>query len=186
EPEVLWPLGTLPPGACKDICLVLAPTDEGDVKNCARVQFEHGQCVTTRIARAPPGVYFPPPKEKEPPVVVPPKEKPKEPPKVITPEDSKLTLKITGPQRQYANLPAKYQVTVTNTADTAAANVLVSVLLPEKAVLVSAGDNGRHQFGVVAWLIGDLPAGGSKTVQLTYRVPMAGEFCLKATALPEA
>lgn len=51
DPELLWRFGTLPAGACKEIVLVLAPTGAGDVQNCARVQFEHGQCVTTRIAR---------------------------------------------------------------------------------------------------------------------------------------
>jgi uncharacterized repeat protein (TIGR01451 family) len=51
EPELLWQLGTLAPGACCEICLVLAPTGAGDVKNCARVQFEHGQCVCTRVTR---------------------------------------------------------------------------------------------------------------------------------------
>lgn len=48
--EVLWALGTLEPGACCDLVLVLCPTGAGDVKNCARVQFEHGQCVTTHLA----------------------------------------------------------------------------------------------------------------------------------------
>jgi uncharacterized repeat protein (TIGR01451 family) len=52
EPELLWTLGTLDPGQCRDIVLVLAPTGKEDIKNCARVQFEHGQCVRTRIARA--------------------------------------------------------------------------------------------------------------------------------------
>jgi uncharacterized repeat protein (TIGR01451 family) len=56
EPELLWQLGTLSPGAVREITLVLAPTGAGDVKNCARVQFEHGQCVTTQIAR--PGIQL--------------------------------------------------------------------------------------------------------------------------------
>ncbi len=51
EPELLWQLGTLDAGASREIILVLAPTGQGDVTNCARVQFDHGQCVTTRIAR---------------------------------------------------------------------------------------------------------------------------------------
>jgi uncharacterized repeat protein (TIGR01451 family) len=51
EPELLWRLGTLAPCACREIVLVLEPTGAGDVKNCARVQFEHGQCVVTRLAR---------------------------------------------------------------------------------------------------------------------------------------
>jgi uncharacterized repeat protein (TIGR01451 family) len=50
DPELLWRLGTLEGGARREIVLVLAPTG-GDVTNCARVSFEHGQCVTTRVSR---------------------------------------------------------------------------------------------------------------------------------------
>jgi uncharacterized repeat protein (TIGR01451 family) len=51
DPELLWRLGTLEGCACREIVLVLSPTGAGDVDNCARVQLEHGQCVTTRISR---------------------------------------------------------------------------------------------------------------------------------------
>jgi uncharacterized repeat protein (TIGR01451 family) len=51
EPELTWRLGTLAGGACREIRLVLVPTGDGDVNNCARVQFEHGECVTTRVSR---------------------------------------------------------------------------------------------------------------------------------------
>ncbi len=51
DPELMWRLGTLDACACREIVLVLMPTGSGDVDNCARVQFEHGQCVTTRISR---------------------------------------------------------------------------------------------------------------------------------------
>jgi uncharacterized repeat protein (TIGR01451 family) len=51
DPELLWQLGTLEPGARREILLVLVPTGPGDLENCARVQFEHGQCVCTRIAQ---------------------------------------------------------------------------------------------------------------------------------------
>src|SRR5205085_594663 len=61
EPELHWALGTLPPGVCREIVLVLAPTDANDVKNCARVQFEHGQCVTTRVVRSVPVPVTPSP-----------------------------------------------------------------------------------------------------------------------------
>jgi uncharacterized repeat protein (TIGR01451 family) len=49
-PELEWKLGTLEGNAKKEILLVLEPTSGGDVNNCARVQFEHGQCVSTRVA----------------------------------------------------------------------------------------------------------------------------------------
>jgi uncharacterized repeat protein (TIGR01451 family) len=182
EPELAWTFGTLPPGACREISLVLAPTDTADVKNCARVQFEHGQCVVTRIAKSPPMVT-----EKEPPKVIPmdPAFDPKEPPKVIVPSDVKLGVKITGPAQQYANLPVKYQITVTNATNAVAENVLITAFLPEQSTFVEASDKGRFHFSQVAWLIGDVPAGASRTVQVVYKVPAAGEYCLKAMALPE-
>jgi uncharacterized repeat protein (TIGR01451 family) len=51
EPELQWKLGTLEPRGKKEIVLVLEPTGDGDVEDCARVQFEHGQCVRTRLGR---------------------------------------------------------------------------------------------------------------------------------------
>jgi uncharacterized repeat protein (TIGR01451 family) len=51
DPELVWRLGTLDGCARREIVLVLSPTGSGDVDNCARVQFEHGECVTTRISR---------------------------------------------------------------------------------------------------------------------------------------
>jgi uncharacterized repeat protein (TIGR01451 family) len=51
DPELIWELGTLEGCACKEIFLTLAPTGTDDVRFCARVQFEHGQCVTTQVAR---------------------------------------------------------------------------------------------------------------------------------------
>ena len=51
EPELVWNLGTLEACGCREIVLVLSPTGTGDIQDCARVQFEHGQCVTTRITR---------------------------------------------------------------------------------------------------------------------------------------
>ncbi len=51
EGDLLWRLGTLDACARREIVLVLSPTGTGDVNDCARVQFEHGQCVTTRVTR---------------------------------------------------------------------------------------------------------------------------------------
>lgn len=49
--ELSWQLGTLEAAVAREISLFLSPTGTGDIQNCARVQFEHGQCVTTRLAR---------------------------------------------------------------------------------------------------------------------------------------
>ncbi|MGF1582027.1 MAG: hypothetical protein ACFCD0_22095 [Gemmataceae bacterium] len=50
-PELVWQFGTLQGCCSKSIRLVLRPTGSGPVQNCARVSFEHGQCVTTQVAK---------------------------------------------------------------------------------------------------------------------------------------
>jgi uncharacterized repeat protein (TIGR01451 family) len=55
DPEPQWELQTLKPGERREIVLVLKPDGSGDVTNVARVRFEHGQGVTTRINR--PGLH---------------------------------------------------------------------------------------------------------------------------------
>lgn len=52
EPELVWELGTLEACTKKEIILILSPTGGGDVIDCARVQFEHGQCVCTKVPKA--------------------------------------------------------------------------------------------------------------------------------------
>lgn len=52
--DLLWELGTLKAGQHKEIVLAIKPAGSEDVQNRAYVQFEHGQKVTTRIAK--PGV----------------------------------------------------------------------------------------------------------------------------------
>jgi uncharacterized repeat protein (TIGR01451 family) len=49
DPELIWKLGTLSAGCKQEIALVLLPTTAGAIANCARVEFEHGQCTTTRV-----------------------------------------------------------------------------------------------------------------------------------------
>ncbi len=52
QPELEWRLGTVGPGVCREIVLVVAPGGQSEeVRSCARVQFEHGQCVCTKVLR---------------------------------------------------------------------------------------------------------------------------------------
>ena len=102
EPELLWRLGTLEPCACREIVLVLAPTGTGDVENCARVQFEHGECVRTHITGA-----------------------------AKPPAPAGLTLTKTGPAQALLYDVLTYRLTVTNGAGTAAAGVTLTDTLPE-------------------------------------------------------
>jgi len=50
--QIIWSFGTLKPGEKRQIELILKPkSDAKEVKNLAYVRFEHGEAVTTKIAR---------------------------------------------------------------------------------------------------------------------------------------
>jgi uncharacterized repeat protein (TIGR01451 family) len=194
EPELEWRLGTLKGGGCIDIDLVLAPTDLEDVRNCTRVSFEHGQCVTTRVAAA--GEQFPPPPGKVPEVVpIPKAPTEKEPATGKTPPEKKaaapadklpeLALSINGPKTQYLNLAARYFVTVTNKGKAAATNLLVDFTLADKTVFLKASDDGKYLLGKVAWVLGTLEPGASRDVVVELKSPVPGELCHKALALAD-
>jgi uncharacterized repeat protein (TIGR01451 family) len=52
QPELAWELGSLEPGARREIRLIIAPTGGGEIDNCVRVAFEHGVRLKTQLARA--------------------------------------------------------------------------------------------------------------------------------------
>jgi uncharacterized repeat protein (TIGR01451 family) len=176
----------------REIVLVLRPTSDEDVQNCARVQFEHGQCVTTRVSRAPAGADegmpgmapgttpMPPADGGLPPGVqpIPPEVKP-------LPGEAKLKIAISGPREQYLNYSARYEITVTNPGSGAATNVLVNGELPEGTKFVDASTGGKFLANQVAWLLGTLEAGASRAVSLTLRSDTVGEKCVRATVLAD-
>ena len=176
--ELEWRFGTMKGGGCHEILLVLQPTNDEDLRNCARVSFEHGQCVTTRLAKG--------------------GEKPSRPPQIVpetTPKDKaaqleieeahKLALEIVGPKKQYLNVSTRYNVTIFNKGKIAATNLLVDFTLADKAVFEKASDGGVHFQDMVAWKLGTLEPGTSKTVEVYLKSPKIGELCHKATALAD-
>ena len=187
EPELEWRLGTMKGGAVLDIRLVLQPLNREDVRNCTRVAFEHGQCVTTRLA-ALPGEVQPP--GGKPPEVVPgpktPAEKETVPGAAAVPQ---LTLTMEGPKTQYLNMATRYFLTVTNKGKAPATNLLVDCALAPKTSFVQASDGGKHlldnQVNKVAWLLGTLEAGASRSVVVALKTAQMGVLCHQATALAD-
>jgi uncharacterized repeat protein (TIGR01451 family) len=174
-PELQWDLGTLPPGAKQEIVLVLKAAGGADLTNCTRVQFEHGQCVTTRIAGSAP-VGEPPLEKKVPEKKVPEKK-----------GEAKLSLSMKGAEKQSIALPAKYVITVNNSGSAPATNVLITNKLPADMDFVSASEGGKFvkEANDVGWLLGTLEPGHSKTVEVVLRARAAGQICNKASAVAD-
>jgi uncharacterized repeat protein (TIGR01451 family) len=206
EPELQWQLGTIGAGAVREIILVLQPTNNEDIKNCARVQFEHGLCVVTRQAGLAPGqapgavlprvVPVPPPgTPPSPPPGTPPSPprpgpgtKPpvvKELPPVVDADAPRLALTMEGHPQQYVNLPSRYFLTVTNTSKFRATTILLRARLPEKTKFVSASDKGQQVENQVGWFLGSLDPGAKRTVELDLRAGEAGRWCIKADVLAD-
>lgn len=186
DPELQWLLGTLQGHGRCEITLILAPTGPDDVTNCTRIQYEHGQCVTTRLAGSAPGQpprVVPLPGTGEPPFKEP-KKGPttKEPPLVGA---AKLKVVVTGPQKQNVNQPARYSITVLNQGQSSATNVLIDSVLSNKLVLDKASDGGAFLAGTVAWLLGNLDPGASKTVELVVKAKATGEHCIRTRVLAD-
>jgi uncharacterized repeat protein (TIGR01451 family) len=254
-----WRLGTLGPGACREIVLVLRPAGTGDVKNCARVQFEHGQCVVTRITRPrlslrktgpaqaavnerltfritvtnpgstearevtlsdllDPGLHY----ARQPPDDPTKRQELKWDLGTLAPGQSRtvsyeavprvmgrlcnravvnaagglrdeathcvtvgaptLSLLLTGPAEALVKRATAYQVSVGNTGNLTATNVVVTVPLPAGVQFDSASEGGESVGGSVRWRLGTLAPGGRRNLRLRLVATAPGEVTVEATA----
>jgi uncharacterized repeat protein (TIGR01451 family) len=158
ESEIVWRLGTLERCACKEITLVLAPTGSGEVRNCARVQFEHGQCVTTRIGGAP---------ESAPPPRAAPGTQPRAEP---------LSLRTVGQERAVLYDEFTLHLFITNQSAADITGVVATVSLPPGLEHAS----GKEQ---LTFDVGTLAPG--KTRHIEYRViaKAGGRLCARAVVV---
>src|SRR5262245_56946200 len=111
EPELLWRLDTLPPCACREIVLVLRPTGTGDITHTARVQIEHGECVTTRIGPAP-------------------DRRPDVPPVMPGPTGPALSVRKIAPPQAVLYDAVTFRIEVTNNGNTPLNDVVMTDILP--------------------------------------------------------
>jgi uncharacterized repeat protein (TIGR01451 family) len=156
EPQVVWDLATLAPATSKELLLTLKPNGAGDVEVIARVQFEHGQSVRTRIGAgtAPPVVPAAP---SPPPVAA------VEPPPPAAPKAA-LRLRKTGPAQATRYDAITFQLEVTNTGTAEARQVELTDSLPpglsyKPATETDPGGN------ILTWNVGALAPGQTRRVQ---------------------
>lgn len=254
EPELVWQLGTLDACACREIVLVLQPTGAEDLQNCARVQFEHGQCVRTRIARPSLSVRkcgptqaalndvltyqlcvtntgsveaegvmlsdtlpaalehasgrnqltwevgrLGPGESRSVDYQVVAKAAGRHANKAaatagplrvdtehwVTIAEARIALDKTGPRQRYVNLPAAYQLTVTNAGSTPLTQVTLTDPLPEQTTFVRASHGGRLVGHQVQWTLDALDPGASRTVEVVLQAQAAGRICNRATVTAE-
>ncbi|MCY2925592.1 MAG: DUF11 domain-containing protein, partial [Planctomycetota bacterium] len=85
-----------------------------------------------------------------------------------------LAVTQKAPAKRYANRDIAYEITVANTGDGVAQNVVVTDLLPTGTVFGSASDGGKAGGGKVAWSLGDLAPGTSKALSLVVKAQARG------------
>jgi hypothetical protein len=169
-PVLVWKLNTLGPGARREITLVVMPTGDEDVSCCARVQFEHGQCVRTRIgkgATAAPAVTESTPPSRTPPLSPappPPKSPPAEKAPPEPPGAAELEFRKTGPAVGARYDMLAYKLEVRNVGRAAAKKVVLREALP-KGIALSESKPAEASQNPLTWNLGDLEPGGSREVQ---------------------
>jgi uncharacterized repeat protein (TIGR01451 family) len=155
QPELRWSLGTLQPGDRKTIVLTLKPTAEGDLKSCARVQFEHGQCVCTRI-----GVGATRGRPQMPTI---PEDRPK----------TGVQLRKTGPSEATLHETLSFQLTIANTGTDPLTDVKLSDTLPE-------GLEHASKKKVLTWDASTIPGGAERTFSYQAIAKKVGKHCNQA------
>lgn len=158
----IWKLGTLQAGERREITLVVQPTGDDDLSCCARVQFEHGQCVRTRVARGKSAVAAAPP----------------------PPGKPALDVRVNAPGEAALYDSLTYKVEVVNRGRATARNVVLRHTLPAEMSSLNSkpaatGDNP------LVWTLGDLAAGETRTVECQLAAKQAGRLASSVVAVAD-
>ncbi|MGD8786862.1 MAG: hypothetical protein PVJ60_05520 [Phycisphaerales bacterium] len=93
-----------------------------------------------------------------------------------------LAIVNNSPERHYIGRPLRYEITVTNTSDIPAKNVVVENRLPNGATSIEASENAKFSGLKLIWELGTLAPGNSKKVNVSYTPEQAGTLTNSATA----
>ncbi len=138
-----WQLETMLPATKKEITLVLVPEGSGEVScSAARVQFEHGECVSTRLTPST-------------------RPLPTTPPAPAPPSAPALQVRKEGPKQAALYDYLNYKLVVTNAGRAAAKNVILEDTLPEGLEFMNSNPSTPGDKNPLVWNLGDLQAGAS-------------------------
>lgn len=163
--DLLWDLGTLKAGEQKRIVLALKPKGTEDIHNRAYVQFEHGQKVTTRIAKA--------------------GETPALHSATVPPDKPRVRVKITAPAQAILYREILFHIEVANPGSVPLRNVVVSSELPEGLEFVGGKPEPGGEEKPLTWKLGDLPPHQTRRLECRVISKQAGKFRTKAKATAE-
>ncbi len=96
--------------------------------------------------------------------------------------EPKLAVAVAGPHKALPNVVTKYEITASNNGAVALTGVELFAELPEGASFVAASDGGRLQDGRVHWILGEAPAGRSRSVTVEWKASKEGEVVNRVTA----
>jgi uncharacterized repeat protein (TIGR01451 family) len=153
--DLLWDLGTLKAGEQKTIVLVIKPKGSEDVDNRAYVQFEHGQKVTTRIAK--PGAMLPTQSA------------------IIPTAKPSVRVRVTAPAQaiRYQSIP--FHIEVVNTGSALLRNVVVTDELPAGLELGESKPEPKPD-KPLTWKLGDLPPQQTRRIDYQLIAKQNGTF----------
>jgi len=98
---------------------------------------------------------------------------------------ARLEIQKRGPEVEYTNIGADFEITVTNTGDAPAHNVVLEDLIPTGARFLEASENASASQDRVTWNLGTIPPGQSRTILVRMAGTQAGtlENCAVVSAL---
>lgn len=82
----------------------------------------------------------------------------------------------TCPNLRYLGREAKFEITVENTGDAAAHDVVVSDVIPDGLDFRGADHNGSREGNRIVWRVGTLEAGQSRVLTTTFLCNRPGKF----------
>ena len=92
-----------------------------------------------------------------------------------------LVITKDAPELRFLGRPVDYTITVRNTGDGVAKNVMLEDMLPAGATLISASNGGQSMGNKVSWSLGDIAPNGSATVTLSIQPGTMGRLTNTAT-----
>jgi len=87
-----------------------------------------------------------------------------------------VSISKSCPGLRYLSRNATFEITVSNTGDSVAENVMVTDVIPSGLDFVSVEKPGKREGGRITWNIGNLEAGQSRVLKTHYRCNRIGKF----------